>query len=86
MPWVNPAVVMWDSGVVASAASFEIEYPATAGATALQPFHRYQWQVQWTSNTGQASPWSAPSFFETGLLTQVRNTQSLPTYQIHRSF
>lgn len=60
------AVQVWDSGVVASAASAHVAY---AGA-ALVSDAVYTWAVQWTDAHGVAAPWSAPARFGTGLMTQ----------------
>ncbi|HVT35006.1 MAG TPA: alpha-L-rhamnosidase N-terminal domain-containing protein, partial [Nevskiaceae bacterium] len=55
---------LWDSGRVVSADSTKLAYagPALASRT------RYWWQVQTWDANGQASAWSAPSWWETGLL------------------
>lgn len=55
---------LWDSGKQMSAASHQVEYsgPALASRT------RYFWQVQTWDGSGKASGWSAPSWWETGLL------------------
>ncbi|MBL7261629.1 alpha-L-rhamnosidase [Paractinoplanes lichenicola] len=55
---------VWDSGRTASANSTQVPYggPALASAT------RYHWQVRIWDAAGRASAWSAPSWWETGLL------------------
>lgn len=61
-PW------LWDTGKVASDASIHVPY----GGSALASRQRYTWQVRvWaTDAAGSAyeSAWSAPAFFEMGLL------------------
>jgi alpha-L-rhamnosidase len=55
---------LWDSGKVDSAESTQIAYTGPAlGARA-----RYWWQVQVWDEQGRASAWSAPSWWEMGLL------------------
>lgn len=55
---------VWDSGRTTSADSTQVPYagPALTSAT------RYHWQVRVWDGAGQASAWSAPSWWETGLL------------------
>ena len=55
---------LWDSGKVPSGSSIFRPYagPATRSGT------RYYWQVRAWDNAGRISPWSAPGFWETGLL------------------
>ncbi len=55
----------WDSGRVASAESIHQVY---AGAP-LASAQRYVWQVQVWDSDGHASGWSAPAWWETGLLS-----------------
>ncbi|OLF05212.1 hypothetical protein BLA60_37380 [Actinophytocola xinjiangensis] len=55
---------VWNSGRVASASQVDVPY---AGA-ALRSATRYHWQVRVWDGDGQVSPWSAPAWFETGLL------------------
>ena len=55
---------VWDSGKVASGESAGIAY----GGPALASSQRYYWAVQVWDGADQASGWSAPSWFETGLL------------------
>ncbi|WP_433021412.1 family 78 glycoside hydrolase catalytic domain [Kribbella sp. CA-294648] len=58
------AADVWDSGQVASARSFGIEYDGPA----LSPRTRYHWAVRLWDGLDQVGRWSAPSWFETGLL------------------
>jgi len=53
----------WDSGKVASNKSASVEY---AGRT-LPPAARFWWKVRIWNQTGKASPYSVPAFFDTGL-------------------
>ncbi len=63
---LTPAAAdVWDSGPVASAASVGVAY----GGPALQAAHRYYWAVQVTDSRGRAGAWSAPAWWETGLLS-----------------
>ena len=55
---------VWDSGKVRSAESTQIGY---AGEP-LSPRRRYTWRVRVWDRDGTASAWSAPAFFETGML------------------
>ena len=56
--------LVWDSGPVNSAQSFDVAYagPALASQT------RYSWQVRVWDNNGNASDWSKPAWFETAFL------------------
>ena len=56
--------LVWDSGTVHSAQSFDVAYagPALASQT------RYYWQVRVRDNGGRLSPWSQPAWFETAFL------------------
>ncbi|WP_039934475.1 alpha-L-rhamnosidase [Streptomyces viridochromogenes] len=54
---------VWDSGRVASAESALVPY---AGPP-LEPRTRYHWQVRVWDASGTASPWSEPSWWETGI-------------------
>jgi alpha-L-rhamnosidase len=58
------ANLLWDSGKVSSDTSVFVEYrgPATVSRT------RYYWRVRVWDARGDASPWSAVAFWETGLL------------------
>jgi alpha-L-rhamnosidase len=55
---------LWNSGKVNSDASILRPY----GGPPLKSQTRYYWQVRVWDNTGHASPWSQPAFWETGLL------------------
>jgi alpha-L-rhamnosidase len=56
--------VLWDSGKQASDASIQVVYQGPA----LQTGGRYYWQVRVTDNLSRTSDWSAPAFWEMGLL------------------
>ncbi|PYP77826.1 MAG: alpha-L-rhamnosidase [Gemmatimonadetes bacterium] len=58
------AAPLWTSGRVASGESVSRPY----GGPALRPGRRYHWQVRAWDDRGQASPWSATAFWETGLM------------------
>src|SRR5205814_355320 len=55
---------LWDSGKVASDASIHRVY----GGPALESGQRYYWQVRVWDDAGRSSPWSAPAYWEMGLL------------------
>ncbi len=55
----------WDSGKVETNQSAQVVY---AGIK-LKSRGRYYWQVKYWDQAGVESPWSAPAFFEMGLLT-----------------
>lgn len=56
----------WQSGRVASEQSVHVPY----GGAALQPSQRYYWQVRvWDNTSPKPSAWSAPAFWQTGLMT-----------------
>jgi hypothetical protein len=55
---------VWDSGKVASDANVQIAYAGPA----LASRQRYWWQVQVWDADGQPSGWSAPGWWEMGLL------------------
>jgi alpha-L-rhamnosidase len=55
---------VWNSGKVASSESVNRPY---AGPP-LVPGQRYHWQVRAWSGDGSATEWSAPAFWETGLM------------------
>ena len=57
---------VWDSGRVASDRQIDITLPAELR---LSPATRYFWQVRIWNGDGVASKWSAPAWFETGLLS-----------------
>ncbi|MFD3440183.1 alpha-L-rhamnosidase [Streptomyces sp. NPDC058685] len=59
-----PQPDVWDSGKVASDASVLVPY---AGPP-LEPRTRYFWSVRVWDGEGGASEWSAPSWWETGLM------------------
>ena len=54
--------LVWDSGTVHSARSFDVPY----GGKALASQTRYYWQVRVRDNDGRLSSWSQPAWFETG--------------------
>ncbi len=56
--------LLWDSGKVTSDASIQVIYQGPA----LETGRRYYWQVRVTDNLGRTSDWSAPAFWEMGLL------------------
>jgi alpha-L-rhamnosidase len=58
---------VWASGKVASASSILRPY----GGPALRSGARYHWQVRVWDDAGRASPWSAPAFWEMGLLERA---------------
>ena len=58
---------IWTSSKVSSAASILRPY----GGPALRSGTRYHWQVRVWDDAGRASPWSAPAFWETGLLDRA---------------
>ncbi|MDP9201885.1 MAG: glycoside hydrolase family 78 protein [Gemmatimonadota bacterium] len=58
---------LWDSGRLQSAASILRPYSGPA----LRSGTRYYWQVRVWDDSGRASPWSAPEFWEMGLLDRA---------------
>lgn len=56
----------WDSGRVASDRQIDIRLPSQLQLASAK---RYYWQVRIWDARGSASSWSAPAWFETGLLT-----------------
>jgi alpha-L-rhamnosidase len=56
--------LLWDSGKQDSAVSIQVVY----GGPALETSRRYYWQVRVTDNLGRTSDWSAPAYWEMGLL------------------
>ncbi|QNA86136.1 family 78 glycoside hydrolase catalytic domain [Sphingomonas sp. So64.6b] len=63
---------LWDSGKVTSSASTQIAYAGPA----LESGKRYVWQVQTWDEAGKASGWSAPGWWEMGLLKPADWTAS----------
>jgi alpha-L-rhamnosidase len=55
---------VWDSGRVASDQSIHVPY----GGPALRSGQRYHWQVRVWDEAGKATDWSAPAWWEMGLL------------------
>ena len=62
------AAPVWSSGRVTSGESVLRPY----GGPALRPGRRYHWQVRAWDDRGQASPWSAAAFWETGLMSAAQ--------------
>lgn len=58
------AADVWNSGRVASGRSVQVSY----GGPALRPRTRYHWSVRVWDRAGRPGGWSAPSWWETGLL------------------
>lgn len=58
--------IIWDSGWQQSDASVLQSYKGAQLKSAI----RYFWQVRIKDNKGNTSKWSAPAFFETGMLSQ----------------
>ncbi|HEY8994717.1 MAG TPA: family 78 glycoside hydrolase catalytic domain [Lacunisphaera sp.] len=58
---------VWDSGRVASDRQIDIPVPPQVP---LLPATRYFWQVEVWDGRGVASGWSAPAWFETGLVSE----------------
>ena len=56
--------LFWDSGKVASDANVQVAYAGPA----LASRQRYWWQVQVWDEGGKASDWSAPAWWEMGLI------------------
>ncbi|WP_202795982.1 glycoside hydrolase family 78 protein [Opitutus terrae] len=56
--------LFWDSGKIASDQSVQVDY---AGPV-LSSSQRYIWRVRTWNRSGEASDWSAPAFWEMGLL------------------
>ncbi len=61
---------VWDSGKVMSGESVLVPY----GGPALKPRTRYHWSVRVWDGDGHVSGWSAPSWWETGLMEAGRWT------------
>lgn len=62
---VNFKNIAWQTGKVTSDQSAFISYSGTP----LKAKQQYYWQARVWDNKGNASPWSKPAFFESGLLT-----------------
>ena len=56
--------LIWDSGRTAGDSSVFVEY----GGPALESRRRYGWRVRVWDAQGRVSPWSAPAWWEVGLL------------------
>jgi alpha-L-rhamnosidase len=56
--------VVWDTGKVVSDRSTLVAY----GGPSLEASHRYAWRVRVWDGAGRASAWSAPAYWEMGLL------------------
>lgn len=56
--------LVWSSGKVNSSQSVNVEYQGSA----LQSSQRVYWQVRIWDNQNKATKWSAPAYWETGLL------------------
>lgn len=63
----NTGPVLWDSGRVDSAETVNIEY----GGLPLRSTERVYWSVRTFDSDGEASPFSAAGWFETGLLSDA---------------
>ncbi|WP_066630770.1 alpha-L-rhamnosidase [Labilibacter marinus] len=84
--------LIWTSGEVKSDQSVNIEYAGPA----LKSSQRVYWQVRVWDNKGKASDWSAPSYWEMGILSpsewsaswitkaELKSDKSLPS-QYYRS-
>jgi len=57
---------LWDTGKVSSSESLQVSYEGTP----LQSRQRYHWKVMAWDASGDAGGWSAPTWFEIGLLNQ----------------
>jgi alpha-L-rhamnosidase len=60
----NNRNLAWSSGKVISSASVHVKY----GGKALEPTKTYYWQVRVWDEMGKLSDWSAPAFWQTGLM------------------
>lgn len=60
----SPAGAVWKTGKTASDSSVHVTYQGMP----LQSSTRYTWEVRVWDNTGKASPWSEPAFFQTAFL------------------
>jgi alpha-L-rhamnosidase len=61
----SPAACLWTTGRVQSDRSIHVEY----GGPALNSGERVYWRVRVWDNRGHRSGWSAPAFWEMGLLS-----------------
>ncbi|BCU78384.1 rhamnosidase [Luteolibacter sp. LG18] len=59
---------VWDSGQVVSERQIDVVLPTSIR---IQPSTRYHWQVKIRDQRGNESGWSAPAWFETGLLSEA---------------
>ncbi|MBD0285572.1 MAG: family 78 glycoside hydrolase catalytic domain, partial [Flavisolibacter sp.] len=57
--------VVWNSGKISSDSSINVSYKGSP----LQSGRRYYWQVRVWDNSGKASIWSAPAFFQMAFLS-----------------
>lgn len=64
--------LVWTSGKVLSDSSVYVTYAGPA----LQKGSRYYWQVRVWDQTGKPSAWSAPAYWQTGLLSPANWTAS----------
>jgi alpha-L-rhamnosidase len=64
--WTDPNREVWDSGRVASEEQISVPY----GGPPLRPATRYRWRVRIWDERGRPSGWSAPTWWETGLLAE----------------
>jgi alpha-L-rhamnosidase len=62
--WTDPHRVVWDSGRVASDEQASVPY----GGAKLRSATRYHWRVRVWDARGRPAGWSAPTWWETGLL------------------
>jgi alpha-L-rhamnosidase len=63
---------VWDSGRIVSDASVFVSYAGPA----LESRTRYVWRVRVWDGTGRGTPWSEPTYWETGLLQPADWTAS----------
>lgn len=61
----NPKSLLWDSGVIQSSCSVNVDYDGPA----LKSRSDYFWQVKICDNQGHESEWSQPAFFHTGFMS-----------------
>ncbi|MDB4884376.1 MAG: alpha-L-rhamnosidase [Gemmatimonadetes bacterium] len=62
------ATPLWSTGRVTSDESVNRAY----GGPAMRPGRRYHWQVRAWDDRGRASDWSAPAYWETGLVSAAQ--------------